>query len=71
VVNARHLIEDNPVLALSLSRRNPYLDPLSHIQIMLLRRCRNAKLDEAEQASWIDPLLRTINAIAAGIRNTG
>jgi phosphoenolpyruvate carboxylase len=70
VMNARHLIEDNPVLALSLSRRDPYLDPLSHIQIMLLRRCRGAKPSD-EQATWLDPLLRSINAIAAGIRNTG
>jgi phosphoenolpyruvate carboxylase len=71
VMDASQLIEDNPVLALSLSRRNPYLDPLSHIQVMLLRRYRSAKRDEEARSTWLDPLLRSINAIAAGIRNTG
>lgn len=68
---ARHLIEENPVLALSLSRRNPYLDPLSHIQITLLQRYRDPKLSDDEHHAWLDPLLRSINAIAAGMRNTG
>jgi phosphoenolpyruvate carboxylase len=68
---ARRLIEENPVLALSLSRRNPYLDPLSHIQITLLQRYRDPELDDEQRTAWLDPLLRTINAIAAGMRNTG
>ncbi len=68
---ARRLIEENPVLALSLSRRNPYLDPLSHIQITLLQRYRDPQLSEEERNTWLDPLLRSINAIAAGMRNTG
>jgi len=65
------LLEENPALALSLSRRNPYLDPLNHIQITLLARYRNPRLPAAERERWLDPLLRTINAIAAGMRNTG
>lgn len=68
---ATQLVEENPVLALSLSRRNPYLDPLSHIQITLLQRYRDTRLDESERQAWLDPLLRSINAIAAGMRNTG
>ncbi len=71
VTNAKRLIEENPQLALSLSRRNPYLDPLNHIQITLLQRYRDPQLSEAEQSIWLDPLLRSINAIAAGMRNTG
>ena len=55
----------------SLDRRNPYLDPLNHIQIMLLKRYRNQALDEEERNRWLEPLLRSINAIAAGMRNTG
>ena len=70
-VRARTLIEDNPPLALSLSRRNPYLDPLNHIQTVLLERFRDETLDEATRNIWKDPLLRSINAIAAGMRNTG
>ena len=62
------LIEDNPVLRLSLTRRNPYLDPLNAIQTSLLARYRkNANGDER----WLQPLLRSINAIATGMRNTG
>lgn len=71
VVGAQRLIEENPVLALSLSRRNPYLDPLNHIQITLLERSRDSGVDEATRQAWLDPLLRSINAIAAGMRNTG
>ena len=65
------LLAETPQLALSLVRRNPYLDPLNQIQLMLIRRYRNENVSEEERAQWLDPLLRTINAIAAGMRNTG
>jgi len=65
------LLSDSPTLALSLQRRDPYLDPLSHIQILMLTRYRNELATESEQDTWINPLLRTISAVAAGMRNTG
>ena len=65
------LLSDSPTLALSLQRRDPYLDPLSHIQILMLTRYRNEQATENEQNTWINPLLRTISAVAAGMRNTG
>jgi phosphoenolpyruvate carboxylase len=68
---AEGLLEENPSLALSLSRRGPYLDPLNHIQVTLLGRYRDDDLSEEERDTWLNPLLRTINAIAAGMRNTG
>jgi phosphoenolpyruvate carboxylase len=71
VTGAQNLLEENPTLALSLSRRNPYLDPLNHIQLTLLRRYRDESLSEEERNVWLNPLLRSINAIAAGMRNTG
>jgi len=71
VSNYQELLEDNSMLALSLTRRNPYLDPLNYIQITLLERYRNEELDEEEISIWLDPLLRSINAIASGMRNTG
>jgi len=71
IVGTRQLVDDNPALALSLSRRNPYLDPLNHIQITLLRRHRDPKLSDAQRELWLYPLLQSINAIAAGMRNTG
>ena len=66
-----YLLEDTPSLALSLRRRDPYLDPLSHIQILLLKRYRGENIDDAADNPWLNPLLRTINAVATGMRNTG
>lgn len=60
------LLDDDKVLQTSLDRRRPYLDPLNHIQIVALARYR-----ESGDRSWLDPVLRSINAIAAGMRNTG
>ncbi len=71
VSNMTHLLDDIPPLALSLMRRDPYLDPLNHIQIKLLKRYRDESLSEAEREKWLTPLLSSINAIAAGMRNTG
>ncbi|HHO67468.1 MAG TPA: phosphoenolpyruvate carboxylase, partial [Gammaproteobacteria bacterium] len=65
------LLAENPVLALSLARRDPYLDPLNHIQIKLLERTRDETAADEERDRWLDPLLRSINAIASGMRNTG
>ncbi|CDI03506.1 Phosphoenolpyruvate carboxylase [Candidatus Competibacter denitrificans Run_A_D11] len=69
------LLEENPTLAKSLERRNPYLDPLNHIQVTLLLRYRQALRDQGadspEAEKWLRPLLRSINALAAGMRNTG
>lgn len=66
-----YLMEETPALAFSLERRNPYLDPLNHIQTTLLHRLRDEKASEEEHDIWRNPLLRTINAIAQGMRNTG
>jgi len=66
-----YLMAETPQLALSLSRRNPYLDPLNQIQLMLLQRYRDESVSEEDREIWLDPLLRSINAIAAGMRNTG
>ncbi|MBN1379853.1 MAG: phosphoenolpyruvate carboxylase [Gammaproteobacteria bacterium] len=65
------LLAENPPLALSLARREPYLDPLNDIQQVLLKRYRDQSISEEERKQWLNPLLRSINAIAAGMRNTG
>ena len=72
VTDLSALMEDTPFLRYSLERRNPYLDPLNHIQIKLLGRHRAAiaGTDNVE-SEHLEGLLRTINAIAAGMRNTG
>ena len=71
ITNSQRLLEENPVLELSLTRRNPYLDPLNYIQLTLLKRYRDETLSEEQRENWLNPLLRSINAIAAGMRNTG
>lgn len=71
ITNMTQLLDDIPPLGLSLMRRDPYLDPLNHIQIKLLERYRDKSLSKEEREKWLNPLLRSINAIAAGMRNTG
>lgn len=66
------LLEESPFLQYSLKRRDPYLDPLNNIQITLIKRHRDYVASTGQADSpWLGALLRTINAIAAGMRNTG
>jgi phosphoenolpyruvate carboxylase len=71
VAQIESLLEDNQLLSLSISRRRPYLDPINHIQVRMLKRYRSETVWESEQDTWLTPLKRSINAIAAGMRNTG
>ena len=61
------LLEKNPVLARSIRLRNPYVDPLSLIQVELLHRKRRGEVNDNLNYA----LAATINGIAAGLRNTG
>ena len=61
------LLADNPLLARSIRNRFPYLDPLNHLQVELLRRHRSGDTDERV----IHGINLTINGIAAGLRNSG
>ena len=70
IAEADSLLADNQELAASLRRRKDYLGPLNFMQAQLLKQVRQAE-EQGEQSSAIAPLLRTINAIAAGMRNTG
>ena len=69
IAECDHLLAENPELAASLRRRNDYLGPLNYMQVGLLRALNEDAEDS--QSLWMKPLLRTINAIAAGMRNTG
>jgi phosphoenolpyruvate carboxylase len=70
IVEKDRLLADNPALSSSLQRRNAYLGPLNFIQIDLLRKLRRSE-NEGDEAIHLPALLRSINAIAAGMRNTG
>jgi phosphoenolpyruvate carboxylase len=61
------LLEDNPTLARSIRNRFPYLDPLNHLQVELLRRYRAGATDARTQRA----IHLTINGVAAGLRNSG
>jgi phosphoenolpyruvate carboxylase len=71
ITGAKKLLEENSALEVSLTRRNPYLDPLNHIQLTLIKRYRDETQSDENRNMWLNPLLRSINAIAAGMRNTG
>ena len=64
------LLENNPVLRRSIDLRNPYVDALSFLQVELLRRRRAARAEE-EDPELLGAILRSINGVAAGLRNTG
>ncbi len=66
-----YLMAETPTVALSLNRRTPYLEPLNNIQIALLARYKAENATEEDEQLWLTPLLNSINAIAAGMRNTG
>jgi phosphoenolpyruvate carboxylase len=70
ITGERERLQGNPALARSIAHRFPYLDPLNHLQVELLRRYRARREGDA-----VDRLQRgihlSINGVAAGLRNTG
>ena len=67
ITGQKALLEKNPLLARSIRNRFPYLDPLNHVQIELLKRHRAGDADERV----VQGIHLTINGIAAGLRNSG
>ncbi|MCB1986590.1 MAG: phosphoenolpyruvate carboxylase, partial [Nitrosomonas sp.] len=61
------LLQDNPTLARSIHNRTPYIDPLNHLQVELLRRYRSGEdSDEVKRSIHL-----TINGVTSGLRNSG
>ena len=67
ITGETELLDLNPLLKRSIRNRFPYLDPLNHIQIELLRRHRAGETDDRVQRG----IHLTINGVAAGLRNSG
>ncbi|SFP63239.1 Phosphoenolpyruvate carboxylase, type 1 [Nitrosomonas cryotolerans] len=61
------LLQDNPTLARSIRNRTPYIDPLNHLQVELLRRYRSGDDDDEVKGA----IHLTINGVTAGLRNSG
>ena len=64
-------LESNPALARSIEHRFPYLDPLNHLQVELLRRYRSRRDGQEGVERLRRGIHLSINGIAAGLRNTG
>ncbi|HBH33798.1 MAG TPA: phosphoenolpyruvate carboxylase [Psychrobacter sp.] len=79
LLQQQSLLSGQQELASSLEWRNAYLDPMNYIQIELLKRLRlqnskstdNTDIEVKDGLAVEDPLIRSINALAAGLRNTG
>ncbi len=67
IFQQRELLERNPALARNIRDRFPYIDPLNHVQLELLKRYRTGDTDERV----VQAIHLTINGIAAGLRNSG
>ena len=67
LLNSDVRLSCNPTLANSIKNRPPYLDPLNHLQVELIKRFRDGATDERIKQG----ILLSINGIAAGLRNTG
>jgi phosphoenolpyruvate carboxylase len=68
ITGQAEVLENAPVLMHSIQRRNPYVDPLSFVQLVLLKRLRAAETPPAELMTAV---LESINGVAAGLKNTG
>jgi phosphoenolpyruvate carboxylase len=71
ITGNRNLLDDSPILQRSIRLRNPYVDPLSYIQVSLLRRLRALPEDSSERRTVLNTLLLTISGISSGMLNTG
>ena len=67
ITGQENLLADNPALARSVFNRFPYLEPLNHLQVELLRRYRSGDDDELVQRG----ILLTMNGLASALRNSG
>jgi len=64
-------LQSNPALARSLEHRIPYMDPLNHLQVELLRRYRQRRDGDPDTPRVQRGIHLSINGLAAGLRNTG
>jgi phosphoenolpyruvate carboxylase len=70
VRDEERLLDREPILQRALERRKPFVDPISFVQLELLRRLR-APDSEPDRPELVRASLLAINGIAGGLRNTG
>ena len=71
ITGEKQRLAGNPSLARSIEHRFPYLDPLNHLQVELMRRYRTSRKNAAGLERVKRGIHISINGIAAGLRNTG
>ncbi|MGU3495184.1 phosphoenolpyruvate carboxylase [Xanthobacteraceae bacterium A53D] len=71
IMGQQTLLEANPLLDRSIRNRFPYLDPLNHVQVELLKAHRRQAGTEAANDQVLHGIQLTINGISAGLRNSG
>jgi len=71
IMEQSRLLECNPLLDRSIHNRFPYIDPLNHLQVQLLKRHRNSNDAAQNDAKILTGIQLSINGIAAGLRNSG
>ncbi|MGW8959995.1 phosphoenolpyruvate carboxylase [Paenibacillus sp. NPDC055715] len=71
ITGQSEILDDVPVIQESIRLRNPYVDPLSYLQVQLLSELRELRDQNGDDAELLREVLLTINGIAAGLRNTG
>ncbi len=67
ITSQQRLLDREAVIQTSIDRRNPYVDPLSFVQVELLKRLRNG----GDPAALLRPVLLSVNGIAGALKNTG
>jgi len=71
ITGAQERLANNRALARSIAHRFPYIDPLHHLQVELIRRYRAGESDPQRDEKVRRGIHLSINGIAAGLRNTG
>lgn len=71
ITGQKEILDNSAVLQESIRLRNPYVDPLSYMQVSLLTELRVLQEQDEDDAILLREVLLTINGIAAGLRNTG
>ncbi len=71
ITSQKSILDNNEMLRRSIALRNPYVDPMSYIQVELLKRLRSGSLSDTEMHELEETIFLSINGIAAGLRNTG
>jgi phosphoenolpyruvate carboxylase len=71
ITGQQEILDNVPVIQESIKLRNPYVDPLSYMQVELLTELRALRENNEDDAILLREVLLTINGIAAGLRNTG